>query len=61
VRVEIKPESRLVEDLKLDSMGMLALAVGLENRLRIKLDEDPERPPETVADVAELLSTRLGL
>lgn len=60
VNSPIEAASRLSEDLKLDSMGMLALAVGLENRFKIKLGEDPESPPQTVADVVELLGQRLG-
>lgn len=59
VKNPIRAESRLMEDLHLDSMGMLALAVGLENRYRLKLAEDPEHPPETVADVVKLLAQRL--
>ena len=59
VKNPIRAESRLMEDLHLDSMGMLALAVGLENRYRVKLGEDPAQPPETVADVVELLAQRL--
>lgn len=53
-------KSRLVEDLALDSVGFLALALGLENRFRIRLEEDPEHPPETVKDVVNLLQQRLN-
>jgi acyl carrier protein len=59
VKTMITAESRLMEDLHLDSMGMLALAVGLENRFRIRLDEDPEQPPVTVDDVVHLLRKQL--
>lgn len=60
VRRPITGESRLLEDLELDSMGMLALAVGLENRFRVKLEEDPENAPATVNELVSLLSQRLG-
>jgi len=60
VQEPVRTESRLVEDLGLDSVGMLALAVGLENHYQMRLGEDPDNPPETVADVMELLSVRLG-
>lgn len=60
VKDEISSESELLEDLKLDSMGMLALAVNLENQFRIQLPEDPENPPETVNDVVLLLEQALG-
>lgn len=53
-------DRRLVEDLGLDSVGFLALAVGLENRFRINLDEDPERPPTTLDELVELLQQRLA-
>jgi acyl carrier protein len=55
VTAKITPESRLVEDLELDSVGMLCLAVGLENKFRVKLEENPEEPPDTVQDVLTLL------
>lgn len=59
VREPITGESRLQEDLELDSMGMLALAVGLENRFRVKLEEDPKNVPATVDELVSLLSRRL--
>lgn len=55
VSVDITSQSRLVEDLALDSVGMLCLAVGLENKFRVKLEENPDSPPDTVADVVKLL------
>ena len=56
---EITLASRLVEDLELDSVGMLCLAVGLENKFRVKLDENPDKPPDTVSDVRVLLERAL--
>lgn len=55
----VSVQSRLVEDLELDSVGLLCLAVGLENRYRVKLEENPEEPPDTVADVVDLLKKAL--
>ena len=60
VRAEISEASLLMEELDLDSMGMLALAVELENRLRLKLEEDPDLPPSSVKDVVDLVMLRLG-
>lgn len=60
VKKSILPESRLHEDLELDSMGMLALAVGLENRFRVRLEEDPANAPQTVGELVKLLQQRLG-
>lgn len=60
-RVEgpVSAETRLVEDLGLDSLQFLALAVALENRFRLPLDEDPERPPATLGDLQSLVQQRL--
>ena len=60
VTAEITPASRLVEDLELDSVGMLCLAVGLENKFKVRLEENPEQPPDTVSDVVKLLDHALG-
>jgi acyl carrier protein len=60
VTADITLASRLVEDLELDSVGLLCLAVGLENRFRVKLEENPEEPPDTVSDVVELLERAIG-
>lgn len=48
-----------MEDLELDSVGLLCLAVGLENHYRVKLEENPEEPPATVEDVVNLLAKAL--
>ena len=55
VRVGITPQSRLREDLGLDSVGILTLMVELENALQIRLEENPERPPETVEELVAFL------
>lgn len=59
VTLEVERDSRLVEDLKLDSMGLLALAVGLENKFRVRLGDPPEGPPAKVCDVVDLLGQAL--
>ena len=46
---------RLVEDLRLDSIRLLTLAVEVENRFRVRLDEVDEAGIETVGD---LVATR---
>lgn len=60
-RVEgpLTPDTRLVEDLGLDSLQFLGLAVALENRFRLTLDEDPERPPATLGELIRLVDQRL--
>lgn len=59
VQETITESSRLGEDLHLDSVGMLSLAVNLENRYRVRLVDDPSSPPETVGDVLDLLQQAL--
>lgn len=52
----IAESSRLAEDLHLDSVGMLSLAVNLENHYRVRLPDNPAEPPQTVGDVVGLLA-----
>lgn len=56
---EIRSESRLAEDLGLDSVGLLTMAVEVENSFQTVLGEEPENPPRTVADVVALVQERL--
>ncbi len=60
VKVDVTLESRLGADLKLDSVGMLAMALELENHYGMNLGEEPDNPPVTVGDVVALISTRLS-
>jgi acyl carrier protein len=53
-------EIRLVEDLQLDSVRMLTLAVEVENRFRVVLDESDETAIETVGDLVEVVRKKLG-
>lgn len=57
--LELMPEDRLQHDLGLDSMTFLHLALDLEAFLEAPLGENPERLPETVLDLVELVSQRL--
>lgn len=59
VDVEIQPESRLGADLKLDSVGMLTMALEIENLYGMNLGDEPDSPPETVDDVVALIALRL--
>jgi acyl carrier protein len=56
---ELRPEMRLIEDLELDSIRLLELAVEIENRLRVRLDEEEEQEIETVGDLATLVRSKL--
>ena len=57
---ELSPATRLVEDLELDSLRLLTLGVGLEDRFQVALEEGDEEGVETVADLAEVLGRRLA-
>jgi acyl carrier protein len=54
------PEMRLVEDLRLDSVRLLTLAVEVENRFRVFLDELDEGAIETVGDLVAVVRRKLG-
>lgn len=47
----LRPELRLVEDLELDSLKALTLAVEVENRFQICFDPVIEAELETVGDL----------
>jgi acyl carrier protein len=52
---EVTPEMRLVEDLRLDSLRLLTLAAEVENRFRVRLDEQDEGAIETVGDLVAIV------
>jgi acyl carrier protein len=56
---ELRPEMRLAEDLRLDSLKLLTLAVEVENRFRIRLDEEDESAIVTVGDLVAAIGRRL--
>jgi acyl carrier protein len=53
-------EMRLVEDLRLDSIRLLTLAMEVENRFRVFLDEVDEAGIVTVGDLVVLVRRKLG-
>jgi len=57
---ELLPEQRLVESLALDSLRRLTLVVEVENRFRIRLDDESEAGIETVADLVRVIRAKLG-
>ena len=56
----VEPSHDLLKDLQLDSLGLTVLAVGLENRFRVKLSEEDAAGVLTVADLARLVSRRVA-
>lgn len=55
----VEPSHDLLKDLQLDSLGLTVLAVGLENRFRVKLSEEDAAGVITVSDLARLVSRRV--
>jgi acyl carrier protein len=47
----LEPGLRVVEDLRLDSLGLLTLAMEIENRFDVTLDEIDPASIERVADL----------
>ena len=59
-RHAIRPEHALVSDVGLDSLGAMVLAVGLEDRFCICLNEQDTASLETVGDLIALVQRRAG-
>ena len=56
---ELALEARLIEDLELDALRLLTLAVEVENRFRIALEPEDEAEIRTVADLVAAVERRL--
>ncbi len=56
----IRPEMRLIDDLRLDSLRLLTLAVEVENHFRIRLDPDEEAAIATVGDLIDTVARKLA-
>lgn len=56
----VRPETRLVEDLKLDSLRLLTLAVEVEDHFRLCLDTEDEQALETVGDLMATVRRKLA-
>ena len=55
---ELQPEMKLVEDLELDSLKALTLALEVENRFRVYLDEDGDLV--TIGDLVAAIRRQLN-
>jgi len=51
---------RLVEDLRLDSLRLLTLAIEVEDRFQVALDEQDEAAIETVGDLVAAVGRKLA-
>ncbi len=57
---ELHRDMRLVEDLQLDSIRLLTLAMEVEDRFEICLDEEDEEAIVTVADLVQVVRRKLA-
>ena len=55
---EVRPEDDLLGDLQLDSLSLTVLAVALEDKYRVKLDDPETSSMRTVGQLAELIARR---
>ncbi len=58
---EVGRSSRLVEDLQLDSIRLLTLAMEVEDRFQICLDEEDEEAIVTVDDLIDVVRRKLAV
>ena len=57
---EIKPESRLMEDLKADSANIMVLIMDMEDKFGITVEDDQIMKLKTVGDVVEYIAKVKG-
>ena len=57
---ELSVDLRLVEDLELDSIRLLTLAMEIEDHFEICLDEADEESIQTVADLVGVVRRKLA-
>jgi|YNPBryBLVA2012_1023415.scaffolds.fasta_scaffold120295_1 acyl carrier protein len=57
----VTPEARLKEDLEVDSLDMVEMAMALEDEFSIKVPDDAIAVIQTVADVVEFVRDSLSV
>lgn len=57
---ELSPDRRLREDLELDSLDAVDMIVALEQRLKIRVDEEQAKAIRTVGDIYDFVGKMLG-
>ena len=58
---QIKPTSSLVNDLGLDSLDTVELAMAIEDEFRIEIPDEEAERCQTVQDIVTLVRTKTGL
>lgn len=56
---EIRLDAHLIDDLDLDSIDAIDLAVGLEEELSLEVDEESLKSIRRVSDIVDLIHDRL--
>ncbi len=56
---KIELNSHLQNELNMDSLALLTLAVAVENHYQLSLEENPENPPQNILEVVHLIQNRL--
>ncbi len=57
----IKPEAKLIDDIKINSIGLLYMALAVEEEFGIKFSNDDFLKIITVSDVVEIIEKKLAL
>lgn len=56
---EVKPESRLKEDLQADSASVMMLVMDVESEFGIEVEDDAIETVKTVADMVKYIENKL--
>ena len=56
---EVKPESRMKEDLKADSASIMMLVMDVETEFGIEVEDDAIEKVKTVADMAAYIEAKM--
>ena len=56
---EVKPESRMKEDLKADSASIMMLVMDVENEFGIEVEDDAIEKVKTVGDMASYIESKM--
>ena len=57
---DVRPGSNIIEDLQVDSLFLSQLAIALEERFNIQLDEDEMAAVTTVQGVADHIAGKIS-
>jgi len=56
---DVKPESRMKEDLKADSASIMMLVMDVESEFGIEVEDDAIEKVKTVADMAKYIEEKM--